>query len=166
MVLSDILLHSSSSSKPPSVALIIKQYSDLTLDELYELLQFRQEVFVVEQNCPYLDADGKKDKLSWHIWLTDENGQMISYCRILPEGVSYPGYVAIGRVISRTDQRGTGAGRKIMEDAIQWIEETWPGQPIKISAQCYLDRFYKALGFVSTGENYLEDDIPHQAMIR
>lgn len=144
---------------------MIKHYNDLTRDELYELLQFRQEVFVVEQNCPYLDADGEKDKASWHLWLADEKGRMIAYCRVLPDGVGYPGYVAIGRVISRSDYRGTGAGRKIMELAIQWIAETWPGQLIKISAQCYLDRFYTSLGFVETGENYLEDDIPHQAMV-
>ena len=97
--------------------------------------------------------------------MADEKGRMIAYCRVLPEGVGYPGYVAIGRVISRSDQRGTGAGRKIMELAIQWIAETWPGQLIKISAQCYLDRFYTSLGFVETGEKYLEDDIPHQAMV-
>ncbi|MCF8239499.1 MAG: GNAT family N-acetyltransferase [Saprospiraceae bacterium] len=144
---------------------MIKHYKDLTRDELYELLQFRQEVFVVEQNCPYLDADGDKDSASWHFWLTDGHGRMIAYCRVLPEGISYAGYAAIGRVISRSDQRGMGAGRKIMELAIRWIQETWPGVPIKISAQCYLDRFYQALGFVPTGENYLEDDIPHQAMV-
>ena len=147
------------------MALIIKPYSDLTLDELYELLQFRQEVFVVEQNCPYLDADGEKDRASWHLWLTDLGGRMIAYCRVLPKGLSYAEYIAIDRVISRLDQRGTGVGRQIMEEAIHWIEVTWPGQQVKISAQCYLDRFYQSLGFVATGENYLEDDIPHQAMI-
>lgn len=145
--------------------LIIKSYPDLTLDELYELLQFRQEVFVVEQDCPYLDADGEKDKANWHLWLTDDGGRMIAYCRILPEGVSYAGYAAIGRVISRQDQRGTGAGRRVMEEAIRWIGENWPGIPVKISAQCYLDRFYQSLGFVPTGEEYPEDGIPHQAMI-
>ncbi len=147
------------------MALIIKQYPDLTLDELYELLQFRQEVFVVEQNCPYLDADGEKDKLSWHLWLTDASGKMSAYCRVLPKGLGYRGYVAIGRVISRLDQRRTGVGRKIMEEAINWIKKQWPEESIKISAQCYLDRFYASLGFVATGEEYLEDNIPHQAMI-
>lgn len=147
------------------MALIIKQYSQLTLDELYEILRFRQEVFVVEQNCPYLDADGEKDKLSWHLWLTDESGKMSAYCRVLPEGIGYKGYIAIGRVISRLDQRRTGVGRQIMEEAIHWITNQWPGTSIKISAQCYLDRFYTSLGFVTTGEEYLEDNIPHQAMI-
>ncbi len=144
---------------------MIKQYRDLTRDELYEILQFRQEVFVVEQDCPYLDADGEKDKASWHLWLTDEQDRMIAYCRVLPEGVGYAGYVAIGRVISRLDQRKTGAGRRIMEESIAWIQTRWPGVPIKISAQCYLDRFYTSLGFVPTGEEYLEDGIPHQAMV-
>lgn len=144
---------------------MIKHYKDLTRDELYEILQFRQEVFVVEQDCPYLDADGEKDWVSWHLWLTDPGGRMIAYCRILPEGASYTGYVAIGRVISRMDQRGTGAGRQVMQEALHWISETWPGIPVKISAQCYLDQFYQSLGFVSTGEEYLEDGIPHQAML-
>lgn len=147
------------------MALIIKPYSDLTLDELYELLQFRQEVFVVEQNCPYLDADGAKDKSSWHIWLTDGEGRMIAYCRVLPKGLSYAEYIAIGRVISRLDQRRTGAGKHIMMEAVGWILDQWPAESIKISAQCYLDHFYSDLGFVKTGEEYLEDGIPHQAMI-
>lgn len=147
------------------MALIIKQYPDLTLDELYELLQFRQEVFVVEQDCPYLDADGEKDKLSWHLWLTEDKGRMIAYCRVLPEGLGYSDHVAIGRVISRLDQRRKGAGKHIMMEAVGWILDQWPSASIKISAQCYLDRFYTDLGFVKSGEEYLEDDIPHQAMI-
>lgn len=144
---------------------MIKHYKDLTRDELYEILQFRQEVFVVEQDCPYLDADGEKDKASWHLWVTDNDGRMTAYCRVLPEGVGYPGYVAIGRVISRSDQRRTGAGRRIMEESISWIARQWPGIPIKISAQRYLDKFYSSLGFVPTGQEYLEDGIPHQAMV-
>lgn len=120
---------------------------------------------MVEQDCPYLDADGEKDWVSWHLWLSDQDGRMIAYCRILPEGVSYAGYAAIGRVISRLDQRGTGAGRQLMDVALRWLADTWPEIPVKISAQCYLDRFYRSLGFVPTGEEYLEDGIPHQAMV-
>ncbi len=142
----------------------IKQYSELTRDELYDLLQFRQEVFIVEQHCPYMDADGK-DKSSWHLWLQDDERQMIAYCRILPEGISYNGFASIGRVISRKTHRAFGAGRRIMEEALKWVQLTWPNTSVKISAQCYLEVFYTSLGFTGIGEIYLEDDIPHRAMI-
>ena len=128
------------------------------------LLQFRQEVFVVEQDCPYLDADDL-DQAAWHMWSADAEGRMIAYCRILPEGIVYPGYAAIGRVISRADARRTGAGRVIMQEAISWIRQTWPDTPIKISAQSYLEDFYSSFGFQVVGEPYLEDGIPHQAMV-
>ncbi len=144
--------------------LIVKHYSELTRDEVYQLLQFRQEVFIVEQNCPYLDADGK-DQSSWHLWLEDGQGQMIAYCRILPKGISYDEYSSIGRVISRQSHRATGAGRRLMTEALDWLQQTWPDIPVKISAQCYLESFYTSLGFMGIGDTYMEDDIPHRAMI-
>ncbi len=143
----------------------VHSFSTLSTTRLYELLQFRQEVFVVEQQCAYLDADGK-DTIAWHMWLEDSvKGTMTAYCRILPAGVSYSGHASIGRVISRSEARGTGAGRRIVEEALAWIRHNWPGVPVKISAQCYLEDFYAGFGFRAIGETYLEDDIPHRAMV-
>lgn len=139
-------------------------FADLDLLQLYELLRFRQEVFVLEQNCPYVDADGK-DPDCLHLWLEDAEGRMAAYCRLVPEGVSYTGYVSIGRVISRQDLRRTGAGRRLMKEALEWIHAHWSGLPVKISAQCYLEDFYASFGFRGIGDTYLEDDIPHRAMV-
>ncbi len=139
-------------------------FHDLSAQRLYEILQLRLEVFVVEQNCPYQDLDGK-DQQSTHIWGTSANGQMVCYCRVLPPEVSYAGYASIGRVITSLDVRGTGAGKKLMLYAIDLAHRLYPDINIKISAQCYALPFYEALGFVPVGEEYMEDDIPHKAMI-
>lgn len=149
----------------PPYQLRLCAYADLQLDELYTLLQFRQEVFIVEQQCPYLDADGR-DQAAWHMWLLDGQGVMQAYCRLLPEGVSYVGYTSLGRVISRGSSRRQGWGRQLTQSALEALDRLWPAYPVKISAQCYLEGFYASFGFQSVGEPYLEDDIPHQAMIR
>jgi ElaA protein len=141
----------------------LRAWDQLSLEELYALLQFRQEVFVVEQHCPYLDADGK-DPLARHLWLDDREGRMLAYCRLLPPGVSYPDHASIGRVISRAAHRASGLGRQIMLRALEETQGLWPGAPIRISAQCYLEDFYTSLGFRGHGEVYPEDDIPHRAM--
>lgn len=123
----------------------------------------RQEVFVVEQNCPYLDADGK-DKQSWHLLGYDENKKLAAYARIVFPGVSYK-EVAIGRVITSQDHRRTGAGKELMREALKAIETLYGKVPVRISAQTYLVKFYSEFGFVSTGKEYLEDDIPHTEML-
>jgi ElaA protein len=139
-------------------------FYDLTLDQLYALMALRQEVFVVEQNCPYLDADGA-DQKGWHLLGTSEEGRLLAYARLLPPGVSYPGHASIGRVITSPAARGKGYGLELMRVAIKEINRLFPGAPLKISAQCYLIRFYESLGFKTVGDSYLEDDIPHIAMV-
>jgi len=139
-------------------------FTDLTATELYDILVLRQEVFIVEQNCPYLDADGK-DLLAWHLMGRNEQGKLLCYTRLLPDGVSYVGYASIGRVASSPAARGTGIGRELMRRSIEMCKHLFGNQPVKIGAQTYLLRFYESFGFQSTGEEYLEDGIPHTKMI-
>ena len=139
-------------------------FVDLTPFELYDILALRQEVFVVEQNCPYLDADGK-DPAAWHLMGRDAGGKLLAYTRLLPVGVPYPEHSSIGRVVSSPAARGAGAGREVMRRSIVLCRHLFGPQPIKIGAQTYLLEFYKSLGFASTGEEYLEDGIPHTKMI-
>jgi ElaA protein len=145
-------------------------FDSLTVRELYNIMVLRQEVFVVEQNCPYLDADGKDPK-GWHLMffntIPEEGGKEIlaAYTRLLPQGVSYDNYASIGRVVSAIQARGTGAGKAVMQESIRHMGLLFPNQPIKIGAQSYLLKFYGSLGFESTGEEYMEDGIPHTSMI-
>lgn len=141
-----------------------RPFEALTVYELYEIMALRQEVFVVEQNCPYLDADGK-DLQAWHVLGRDRAGRLVAYTRLLPVGVSYENYASIGRVVSAPSVRGMGAGRAIMAHSLAWCERLFGPTPLKISAQTYLLRFYEHFGFRSTGEEYLEDGIPHTAMV-
>ena len=141
-----------------------KAFEDLTLHELYRVLQLRQEVFVVEQNCPYLDADDK-DQVSYHILGLDKNQDIEAYTRLVPPGISYDHYSSIGRVLTSDKVRGQKVGVPLMEFSIQECLRLWPDVPIKISAQTYITKFYNSLGFLEIGEEYLEDDIPHIAMI-
>jgi ElaA protein len=141
-----------------------KTFNELTGEELYDLLRLRQEVFIVEQNCPYLDADGK-DKYAHHILAKDESSSILCYTRLLPEGVSYEGYSSIGRVVNAPSVRGTGEGKLIMQYSIDKIKQLYPHVPIKIGAQQYLKKFYESLGFVDIGIPYIEDGIPHIIMI-
>ncbi len=138
-------------------------FHELTLDQLYRLLQIRQEVFIVEQDCPYLDSDDK-DQPAWHLWAEKEN-QILGCTRLLPAGISYPEYASIGRVLTHSSARGTGIGKELMQRSIQETQKLFPGETIKISAQSYLKRFYEDLGFKQCTEEYLEDDIPHIGML-
>lgn len=140
------------------------RFQDLSLEQLYEIMALRQMVFVVEQDCPYLDADGK-DYDCWHLFGKDELGKILSYTRLVPEGISYEKYVSIGRVVTSEKLRGQGAGKELMVKSIEWCKKLFPEKKIKISAQCYLDKFYTDLGFAKTGEYYDEDNIPHMGMI-
>ena len=141
-----------------------KKFSELSLQELYELLALRQDIFIVEQDCPYLDADGK-DQDSIHIIGTDPESKICCYTRIVPKGISYEHYVSIGRVVVHEKLRGTGEGTRLMKKSIEVCKELFPNEKIKISAQSHLNKFYSELGFVHTGEEYLEDGIPHIGMI-
>jgi ElaA protein len=141
----------------------LKHFNDLTPHELYGLLQLRETVFVVEQNCPYLDADGKDTK-AWHlIGLVEE--KIVATARIIPAGVSYD-EPSIGRVVSHPSLRMTGVGKELMKRSLEHCEKLFGHQPVRIGAQKYLKRFYESFGFVDVGEEYLEDGIPHLIMLR
>ncbi len=141
----------------------IKSFDDLTLNELHELLQLRSEVFVVEQNCVYQDIDGK-DKEAMHLLGQDKSG-LVAYTRIFPPGVYY-NEASIGRVLVKRSERQHGYGYRIMEASIKAIFEHYGTCGIKISAQKYLEKFYGNLGFKPVGDDYLEDGIPHVAMVK
>lgn len=143
----------------------ILPYNDLTLDQLYRVLVLRQEVFIVEQDCPYLDADGKDD-VSHHVLGTDNEGNLHAYARLVPKGISYPKYNSIGRVITSASYRGKGEGKRLMTASIEGIKTLYPEEATKISAQVYALAFYKSLGFEEMDiPRYDEDGIPHTAML-
>lgn len=141
-----------------------KHFSTLTTTELYDIFKLRIEVFCVEQNCPYQDADSK-DQESWHLMFYNNNKQLIAYSRLLPEGLSYTGYATIGRVVTSPLVRKTGMGKLLMDKSLEQIKILFGNVPVKISAQTYLVKFYRSFGFISTGEEYLEDGIPHTKMV-
>lgn len=140
-----------------------KPFSELTTVELYEILYLRQEVFIVEQNCPYQDCDGKDFK-SLHLMGFSENNELLAYCRIVAPGVSYE-EVSIGRVITKPAYRKYGFGKQLIAQAIKIIEKHYGNVEIRIGAQSYLLNFYAAFGF-ETLEPYMEDGIPHHIMLR
>lgn len=141
----------------------LKKFEELTVAELYAVLRARQEVFVVEQNCAYLDADGKD--LKGHHLLGWEGNDLAVYARLLPSGVSY-NEPSIGRVISAPNYRGKGYGQLLMKEAVIQMQNLFGPLPIRIGAQAYLKAFYESFGFVDLNEPYLEDGIPHLIMLR
>jgi ElaA protein len=141
----------------------IKSFAELNTTELYEIFQMRIAVFVVEQNCPYQDADGK-DALSYHIMGFTPENQLAAYARILPAGLSFK-EASIGRVITSSAARGTGSGKILMQKCLQFIEETFGKRTVRIGAQSYLKSFYGNHGFVIDSAEYLEDGIPHVEMV-
>jgi len=140
----------------------IKKFSELSVSELYELLKLRTEIFVVEQECIYQDMDGK-DSLAVHL-LGKEDEKIIAYTRIFGPG-DYYDQPCIGRVVVDKKRRGEEKGKAIMEASIKYVKENYINKKIILSAQKYLEKFYKDLGFFVEGEEYLEDGIPHQRMI-
>ncbi|WP_241967875.1 GNAT family N-acetyltransferase [Pseudidiomarina homiensis] len=141
-----------------------KSFDELTTTELYEILQLRQSVFVVEQTCPYLDADGA-DTHAFHLFARDQSGAVVAYARLFLPSYETP-YSRIGRVISAGSVRRQGLGRELMQRAIAWCEQEAPQVPIRLGAQVYLRRFYHDFGFREISAEYLEDDIPHVDMER
>lgn len=139
-------------------------FDRLTPRQLHDLLQLRQRVFVVEQKCAYLDVDGLDPKC-WLGMGTLADGTLVATARLLPPGLASP-EPAIGRVVSSPDHRRHGYGRQLMQEAIREITRLFPGHPTRIGAQRYLERFYGELGFVTFGEPYMEDGIPHVHMMR
>ena len=141
---------------------ILKTFDQLTNNELYNILKERTAVFVVEQNCPYLEVDGK-DLQSYHLYI-EENDEIIAYLRILPRGVSYE-ELSIGRVLVKKEHRGKKLGHQLMAFALQFIQNELNETTIKIQAQAYLLNFYASFGFQAISEIYLDDNIPHIDML-
>lgn len=141
----------------------IKNFEELSTKELYSILKIRQEVFVVEQTCCYLDADGS-DQIAVHIW-GEIDGKIVAYCRIFQPNIKYK-EASIGRVLTCPDFRGENLGKILMKVALQTIQVRFTTDAVRISAQDYLLKFYSDLGFMDTGKKYLEDDIPHTEMIK
>ena len=136
-----------------------KSFSQLTIDELYELLRVRSEVFVVEQNCVYQDLDGD-DQQSIHLWLTEED-KVVALARVCPAG-THMKEISIGRVI--TTERGKGFGRQIMLHAIDAAIEHFNAERIDIEAQEYAKGFYESVGFKQSSDIFMLDGIPHIKM--
>src|SRR5688572_23769153 len=141
-----------------------KNWAELGNDELYELLVVRARVFVVEQDCPYLDLDGL-DRSSWHLWPAAPGGAVLAYLRVLPPGLKYD-EPSLGRVVTAPEARRGGLGRLLIPEGLRRAEALFGPRPIRIGAQLYLERFYGELGFVRASDEYDEDGIPHIEMVR
>ncbi|MBB6005076.1 GNAT family N-acetyltransferase [Arcicella rosea] len=143
----------------------LKHFRDLTTIELYQILQLRNEVFIVEQNCPFQDLDDK-DLISFHFIGFDTSSQkIVAYTRLIAPGISYE-EASIGRVVTSPLARGGGFGKTLMFKSIEMMEEIFAGSPIRIGAQLYLKQFYESFGFQQVSEIYLEDGIEHIEMLR
>jgi ElaA protein len=138
-------------------------FEALTTPELYEVLQLRTEVFVMEQAGIYQDMDGA-DPAAVHV-LGASGGQLVAYARCFPAGVKFA-EASIGRVITRETLRGSGLGHELMRQAIACVFAQWGAQPLRIGAQARLEKFYVQHGFATAGEPYIEDGIPHVEMLR
>ena len=139
-----------------------KSFAELTNTELYKILQLRNEVFVLEQNCPYQDCDNK-DLQSHHLtaWKYDN---LVAYSRILPPGISYPIAASIGRVVTSASVRGQDLGRQLMSKSLENLYLLFGHVPVIIGAQLYLKKFYESFSFIQKGDIYLEDGIQHIMM--
>ena len=142
---------------------IIKDFNQLSTQDLYAILQLRSEVFVVEQDCVYLDLDGK-DQLAYHV-LGYKDLKLIAYARVFKPG-DYFSKSSIGRIIVKKEYRRFKYGDHLVQNSIEFIEKKFKEKEILISAQAYLINFYNNLGFVQKGEQYLEDNIPHIKMLK
>jgi ElaA protein len=139
-----------------------RAFAELTVHELYAIVSLRERVFVVDQNCPFLECDGV-DPASRHLWAA--RGVIRAYLRIVPAGARYD-EVSIGRVVTAPEARGTGLGKELMRRGIAAVRAHHGDVPIRLGAQAYLERFYSELGFRRISANYLEDGIPHLYMLR
>ena len=140
-----------------------KTFAELTTGELYQILKLRNDVFVVEQKCCYMDLDNK-DQKSHHL-SGYFNGRLVAFARILPPGVSYE-YPSIGRIAVAAEGRGKGFGVELLHVSIEKTEKLYGKSPIRIGAQRYLKKFYESFGFIQSGDIYLEDDTEHMEMTR
>lgn len=145
----------------------LRAFEELSTSELYEILAARAEVFVVEQRCAYLDID-QLDRAALHLWapLPEDETRVGAYLRLLPPGARYAHEVAIGRVLTRGSQRGTGWGRALIAEGVRIACARWPGHDLKLGAQTHLTHLYAEFGFAVCGPGYVEDGIPHTDMRR
>ncbi|MBP3790534.1 MAG: GNAT family N-acetyltransferase [Methanobrevibacter sp.] len=137
---------------------VLKEFNGLSLDELYQIIQLRLEIFVVEQDCIYQDLDGK-DNVAYHLFVKDDD-EIVAVLRILPENVSYD-EMAIGRIVVKKSHRGQGIAGAMMKRAMDFIVKDLGKNKIRLSGQAYLVDFYTNLGFKRVSDEYLEDGIPH-----
>jgi len=145
----------------------LSRFRDLSVDDLYAIIRLREAVFIIEQNCPYPDADGR-DPLAWHLlgWREGSDGrELAAYARLFEPGIRYR-EASIGRIVTSPGARGTGLGRQLMVEALQRMGQLAPNQPIKIAAQRRLEKFYTEYGFTTISDPYEEDGIVHVDMIR
>ncbi|MFI5156822.1 MAG: GNAT family N-acetyltransferase [Chitinophagales bacterium] len=140
---------------------ICKTFDELSPHELYAMLQLRNEVFIVEQHCPYQDMDNK-DPYCHHLMCWSEK-KLVAYTRLVPPEISYA-ESSIGRVVSSPSVRRTGIGKILISKSIDLLKALYPGVSIKIGAQLYLKEFYESFSFKQTSETYIEDGIPHIEM--
>lgn len=141
----------------------IVPFEQLTLNQLYDVMKLRQDIFVVEQNCPYHDLDNL-DQQCEHL-MAFEDDQLIAYTRLIPKGIVHQDYSAIGRVIISQKARGRKLGYELMERSIAALRAQYPTVAIKIGAQQHLEDYYTKVGFRTISDMYLEDDIPHIDML-
>ncbi len=139
-------------------------FSELSPKALYKILKARAEVFIVEQQCAYLDIDGI-DEHAHHLVLYADSGELIAYARLVPPHLKFQ-EPSIGRVLTTQAARGKGFGRQLMQESISRLTALYPNSPIRISAQAYLEGFYNTFGFVRVSDNYDEDGILHLDMLR
>jgi ElaA protein len=142
----------------------LKHFTELNIDELYAIMRLRQRVFVLEQNCAFVDCDNL-DQPGWHLMCYD-GGILAAYCRLQPVGAAYPGYASIGRVVSEPALRKEGYGRLLMAEALTHCLTLFGDAPLKIGAQLYLKEFYESYQFTAIGDIYIEDGIEHVQMVR
>jgi len=138
-------------------------FGSLSLHHLYELLKLRQDVFIIEQNCPYPELDGKDPKCSHLLGFVGH--EIVAYSRLVPPGISYP-ELSLGRVVIAPSQRGKGTGNELLAETLRGAVNQFGEVPIKISAQSHLTKFYQRFGFEVASEVYLEDGLPHLKMLR
>lgn len=152
---------------PSGISWQWSRFNELRPEDLYAVVRLREAVFIVEQNCPYPDADGR-DPGAWHLlgWQQKPGDtSLVAYARVFEPGVRYP-EGSIGRVVTAQDVRGTGMGRRLMAEALRRLETLAPGDKIKLAAQRRLEAFYAGFGFTTVSDPYEEDGIEHVDMVR
>ena len=149
--------------KNQAIIWTFKHFNDLSTTEWYAITVARESVFIVEQNCPFLDADGA-DLVCWHL-VGHVNGNIAAYCRIVPAGVKYV-EPSVGRVLTTQNYRTGGFGKALLTEALKRCDDMFPGVDNKIGAQMYLEKFYASFGYETTSAPYDEDGILHVEMVR